>query len=109
MGETTSSGSCVNKDRSSVNYGFLSLPCQILVNATKITLCSYEIMQLCPPVLSFTSSAHYVGHCVKLPCRPPGFYCMSMRVGSVSVATFTRMAIQMILSDYCVKTTETYE
>ena len=44
-----------------------------------------------------------MGHRVKLPLRSSGIYCVSVRVGSASVTTFTRMAIQMILSDYCVK------
>lgn len=58
-------------------------------------LCSYKIMQPFPPVLCPTSSARYVGHCVKLPLRPLGIHCVSMGVGSVSMPTFTRMAIQM--------------
>lgn len=94
MGETTDSVSCLSKDRSSNSLPFFLSS----LNFGKCNLsCSY-IRLSSPLPFSFM----LWGHFLKLPPMFPDTCYLSMRVCSVSMAMFTRMVTQIILSDYYV-------
>lgn len=98
MGETADSVRCLNKDRSSNKTALLAFLCRSLVNvscdaASHPFLFSTFFFTVCWATLLDSRSV-------------PGRLPVSVRLASVPMATFPRMAVKTTLSDYCVTSVE---